>query len=152
MVYKTKLMVGVPSLTHIDIWLRPYIYSPGYIWAQGSTYFLFMHHVYIYIIKKKLVGRKWTRLRSYFTSENFQKSVMWHHRWDIHSPRTWTLLTWRTKNMNREINGQRHHMMDWLKCNQKMIVFILSQFQNPRLVQAGFQRWSDFYTGTVLLY
>ena len=35
-------MVGVPSLTHIPIdnKLCPYIYSPGNIWAQGSTFSL----------------------------------------------------------------------------------------------------------------
>ena len=39
-------MVGVPSVTHIPI----DIYSPGYIWAQGSTFFSLMHPVYIDII------------------------------------------------------------------------------------------------------
>ena len=56
MVYKkTKLRVGVPSLTKIpiDIQLRPYIYSPGNIWVQGSTFFFLTHYVYIDVIKKK---------------------------------------------------------------------------------------------------
>ena len=140
MVYKTKLVVGVPSLTPIpiDIYLSSYIYSPGYIWAQGSKFFSFMHNVYIDIIKKKSYGEKCTRLRSYFNSVNFKKkSMVWHLHWGSHSPRTWTLLTWPTYNMNREINWQQHDVMDWLTCNQT-IVFFLSQSQNSRLVRADF--------------
>ena len=64
------------------------------------------------------------------------------------------LEPWPTSNMNREINWQRHHVMDWSTYNRKMIIFILSQCQNPRLDQAGFQRLSAFYTvtRTFLLY
>ena len=117
MVYKTKLMVGVPSLTHIptDISLRPYIYSPGYIWAQGSTFFL---SCTMCISRWKMYSLG----RSYFNSENFKKSVVWYLHWDSHSPRTWTLLTWPTYNMNRGKNRQRHHVI-YLTCNQVLYFF-----------------------------
>ena len=59
-IYKKKLMVGVISLTHIPIdnLLRTYIYSPRYIWAQGSIFFSFMHHVYISIQWRKICKEK----------------------------------------------------------------------------------------------
>ena len=129
----------------------PYIYSPRYIWVQGSTFLSFMLHVYIDIIEEKNVLACSCILIlkiSINRCSDISIEIL------LHSPRTWTLLTWPTKNMNCEINWQRHHVMDLLTCNQKIIVFILSHCQNSRLVQAVFQRLSAFYTvtRTVLLY
>ena len=64
-----------------------YTITFNYKWAQGSTFFSFMHHVYIDIIKKYSWGETCTRLRSYFISENFKKSVVWNLHWKSHSPR-----------------------------------------------------------------
>ena len=74
-----------------------------------------MHHVHIDIIKKNSHGKKCTRCHPYSNFKNSQKSMVWHLHWNIHSPRTWTLLT----SMNSMLNWQLHHVMDWLTCNRK---------------------------------
>ena len=92
MVYKTKLMAGVLSLTHIPhLHLTPPLHLQSWIYMSTRECICLLHAscVYRYIKEKFACAR-------ILTLKISKKSVVWHLHWNNHSSRTWTLLTWPT--------------------------------------------------------
>ena len=126
--------------SHSQKHLTPLLNLQPWIYMSAREYIFFYHAPCVYRYNKETFVRRKNILAC---ARILILKISINLHWDSHSPRTWTFLTWPTKNMNREINWQRLHVIDWLTCNQKKYCFILFQCQNSMLFYGylPFTRW-----------